>query len=79
MTHYFTSAMVLACLWLDPKYADRGIFVRGGPTLRKLFRFCFFLVDEGKEGIQLQLKAGHHRFTSETPWCFAGGPIMAKH
>ena len=44
MTHYFTrlNAMVLVCLWLDPTCADPGIFVRGGPTLRKLFRFCFF-------------------------------------
>ena len=33
-SHYFTSAMVLACLWLDPTRADPG----EGLT----FRFCFF-------------------------------------
>ena len=36
------------------------------------------LVDEGEERIQIPLKVGHNRRTSETPfkWRFAGGPML---
>ena len=39
------------------------------------------LVDEGEERIQIPLKVGQHRRTSETPfkWRFAGGPMLAQH
>ena len=40
------------------------------------FFFLFFLVDEGKEWIQIPLKVDDHQPTSETvfKWRFAGGP-----
>ena len=40
----------------------------GNPTLTNVFMFVFFvcfLVDEGKERIQMPLIAGHHRLASE--------------
>ena len=36
-------------------------FVRGGPVLA-----TFFLVDEGRGDLGIQLKAGHHQSASET-------------
>ena len=55
--------------------ADPESFVRGGPTLTRLF----FLVDGEriKMRIKMPLKVGNHRPASETP--FAGVPIMAHH
>ena len=50
--------------------ADPESFVRGGPTL---IRFFFFF----RERLQRLPKAGDYRPASETPWRFAGGPIMA--
>ena len=54
-------------------------FVRGGPTLRKIF----LLVDEGGGGEdpKIQLEAGHHWPASEMPfkWRFAGVPMIAQH
>ena len=60
---------------------DPESFVREGPTLKTLFFFSCFLVDEGGERIQIKLKAGHHRPTSEVPFkrLFAGGPMIALH
>ena len=50
-----------------PTCADQEIFTEG-----------LFLVDDG---IQVPLKAGHHRPASETPfkWRFVGVPMMAQH
>ena len=61
----------LKCIWSP--CADPENFVRGGPTSDIFF--------DGGQRIQLTLKAGHHRPTSETPfkWGFAGGPMMALH
>ena len=54
--------------------ADPESYVRGDPLLKTFF----FLAMRGGM-IQITLKAGHHRPTSETPfkWRFAGGPMMA--
>ena len=55
--------------------ADPESFARGGPTLT-----TFFLLMRGGR-IQISLKAGRHRPTSETPfkWRFAGVPMLAQH
>ena len=54
---------------------DTESFARGSPTLK----FFFSLMSGGR--IQKPLLAGHKRPASETPfkWCFAGGPMMARH
>ena len=51
--------------------ADQESFARGDPTL------AFILVDEG-ERIQIPLKAGHHRPTSEMAfrWRADDGPTL---
>ena len=51
-------------------YQDEGLLIRGS---RRFFQkgSNFFLVNEW---IQIPLKSGHHRPTSETP---SGGPMMA--
>ena len=51
---------------------DSKSFARGGPALTTFF--CFVFMEGGR--IQIPLKAGHHLPASETPWRFAGGPIM---
>ena len=55
------------------KFCQRGFNSDG-------FFVCLFFSDEEKR-IQIALKAGHHRPTSETPfkWGFTGGPMMAQH
>ena len=42
--------------------------------------FFFNLVYEGRERIQISLKASHHRPASKMPfkWLFAGGQVMAQ-
>ena len=51
-----------------------------GVLLCKVFWcVCVFQMIRGKR-IQILLKPGHHRTTSQTPfkWRFAGGPMMAQ-
>ena len=40
-----------------------------------------FLVDEGRERLNIPPKAGHYRPASETSfkWCLAGGRMMVHH
>ena len=82
----FSMASSLVFGWItSSKYlAD---FIWYYHTMRGSSKFCqmgsysdVFLVGEGR-GIQILLKAGHHRPASETPfkWRFAGMPIMAQH
>ena len=56
---------------VDGTCADPESFVRGGPSVIRLFF----------RGARLQRhpKAGNYRPASERPlkWCFAGGPIKA--
>ena len=56
--------------------ADPESFARGGPTQTSFFSVCFF-PNEGKED-QIPLTVSHHLPTSETPFKFAGGPMMAQ-
>ena len=54
------------------------VFFRGGPTF--FLSFLVLLADGGGGGVQIQLKASHHRPASETPfkWRSAGVSMMAQ-
>ena len=53
---------------------------RGGGQILTCFFVSFVFKLMRGEGIQLPLKAGHHRPTKETPfkWRFAGVPMIVQ-
>ena len=55
--------------------ADPQSFVKGGPTLTRVF-----LVDQGKEDQNIN-KRGPLSACQQNAikWCFTGGPIVANH
>ena len=59
--------------------ADPESFFRGGPTLTSFF-FAFFFSFFFKflEGLQIPLKAGHHRPASETPFNLNGVSLACQ-
>ena len=63
---YWIISTILANQNFTPSYADPEIFVRGVPTLTTFFSLM------GGGGIQLPLKAGHHRRADDGPKLNAG-------